>query len=257
MLISNRILYGSALHKLRELDSEIVDCCVTSPLYWSIVAKRKTEPQTWDPINGKKWVGELGLEPSLKFYIAHLMTVFDEVKRVLKPQGSCSVIMGDIYIKKCLSLVPEKFAMAMVEKGWILRSKIIWQKSKGMTPAVGKRFSNNWESVYWFTKSKKYYFGKDCNGYNMKSGHLNGSVWMIPNDKRPKHYVFPNFPRKLAKILICKTSPTGGLVLDPFMGSGTTALVALETSRRYLGVEVSRDSIDLALKRIKSEWKRN
>ena len=88
MIRTNKILHGSALYRLREMNSSFIDCCITSPLYWSIVAKSKTKPQPWDPIEGAEWKGELGLEPTVDMYITHLMTIFDEIKRLLKPEGS-------------------------------------------------------------------------------------------------------------------------------------------------------------------------
>jgi DNA modification methylase len=250
VICTNRILHGSALHKLRELDSGFIDCCITSPLYWSIVAKSKTEPQVWDPIEGKEWRGELGLEPTTDMYIAHLMMIFDEIRRVLKPQGSCSVVLGDIYVNRSLSLVPERFAIAMIDHGWILRSKLIWQKSNYVRSTSRDRFDLNWENVYWFTKSRRYYFGYDCNQQAVKN--TNGSILIVPEESRPKHFKFPSFPKSLVRILIFKTSPENGIVLDPFMGSGTTAIVALEMKRKFLGVEVSKDFIDLSLQRIEN-----
>lgn len=254
MICTNKILHGSALHKLRELDPGFVDCCITSPLYWSIAAKNKTELQLWDPIGGNEWKGELGLEPTVEMYIAHLMTIFEEVKRVLKPEGSCSVVIGDIYVNKCVSLVPEKFALAMINHGWILRSKIIWQKSNFVPSSSSRdRFDINWENVYWFTKSKRYYFEKNCDKLLAYPQNTNGSVWAIPTEARPKSYKFPGFPRSLVRNLMIKTSPNKGIVLDPFMGSGTTAIVALELGRKYLGVEVSKDFINLAMHRIENQ----
>jgi site-specific DNA-methyltransferase (cytosine-N4-specific) len=248
----NKILLGSALHKLRELDDDFIDCCITSPLYWSLVAKNKTKPQLWDPIERVRWRGELGLEPTVEMYIAHLMTIFDEIKRVLKPQGSCTVVMGDTYVNKCLSLVPERFAMEMISRGWILRSKMVWQKSNFVSSSINRdRFDLNWENIYWFTKSKRCYFERNCQ--MLGAQNTNSSVLVIPTEPRPKHYKFPNFPSNLVKLLVCKTSPKNGIVLDPFMGSGTTALVAVEMGRNYLGVEVSKDFVDLAEKRIKDK----
>lgn len=98
------------------------------------------------------WKGELGLEPDFNLFVDHLVMVFEEVKRVLKPTGSCYVNMGDTYggacsraseggragfgdpreivvnrgYDKCLLMVPERFAIAMIDRGWILRNKIVW-----------------------------------------------------------------------------------------------------------------------------------
>jgi DNA modification methylase len=116
----------------------------------------------------------------------------------------------------------------MIDHGWILRSKNVWQKS-GYIPRASTRdkFESNWGHVYWFTKSKKYYFEKDF------EGQTQGSVWFIPTELRPKYYKFPNFPQTLARILVGRTCRKKGIVLDPFMDSGTTALVTLEMGRKF------------------------
>lgn len=141
------------------------------------------------------WRGELGLEPTIELYISHLLSIFDEVKRVLKKTGTCWVNIGDTYsgsgqdsgklpgTKRCgdtgidsrsvdivgtgrpvtvgiknvpaksLCLIPERFALAMVERGWILRNNIIWYKPNPMPESVKDRFTGTWEYFYFFVKS--------------------------------------------------------------------------------------------------------
>src|SRR3990167_2895769 len=88
----NKIFCGHVLEVLNGMPSESVDCVVTSPPYWSLRAYQ-TEPQMW----ADGWKGELGLEPDFNLYIQHLIQIFDEVKRVLKPTGTCWVNLGDTY----------------------------------------------------------------------------------------------------------------------------------------------------------------
>jgi len=111
------------------------------------------------------WKGELGLEPQVSMYISHLMLVFDEVKRTLKPMGSLWVNIGDSYSglhkdapAKSLCLIPERFAIAMLEHGWILRNRIVWHKTNPLPESVKDRFTNTYEDIFFFTKSKHYYF---------------------------------------------------------------------------------------------------
>ncbi|MGC8584879.1 MAG: DNA-methyltransferase [Thermoplasmata archaeon] len=147
------------------------------------------------------WNGQLGLEPTFQMYIDHLMMITREIKRVLKKTGTLFWNMGDSYIgghkggsiynkewkisktdaipqiemgrpqsntknmgisEKSLMMIPERFAMAMIDDGWILRNKIIWHKPNGMPSSVKDRFSNKWEYVFFFVKSKKYYFDLDA-----------------------------------------------------------------------------------------------
>ena len=133
------------------------------------------------------WRGQLGLEPSPFEYIDHLMQIFDEIKRVLKPSGACWVNIGDTYngnkngntdinkngkavtssfqmirIKgigpKSQCMIPARFAIAMCDHGWILRNQIIWHKPNVMPQSMTDRFTIDYEPFYFFTKASKYYF---------------------------------------------------------------------------------------------------
>jgi DNA modification methylase len=236
--MQNQIIQGDALTKLRELESESIDCCITSPPYWALRCY-KTPDVVWDADNGcahewtsetvyhdgsrnrnglgsdsaqmkqgferanglhssdfcskcNAWKGSLGLEPTFQLYINHLIQIFNEVKRVLKKSGACWVNMGDTYSavhtgghkserstvganrpeaqefrqpkqagllpEKSLCLIPERFAIAMVDQGWILRNKIIWFKPNCMPSSAKDRFTVDWEYLYFFVKSPRYYF---------------------------------------------------------------------------------------------------
>ena len=150
------------------------------------------------------WKGQLGLEPDFDLFIKHLCDIFDEVKRVLKNDGTCWVNLGDTYsggnlgvgqpkdwksistdnrgagfdteqmkdfVKqrkkmdysaKCLCAIPERFMIEMINRGWVLRNKIIWHKPNHMPTSVKDRFANSWEYLFMFSKSKKYYFDLDA-----------------------------------------------------------------------------------------------
>jgi len=128
------------------------------------------------------WLGQLGLESTPEMFVEHLVEIFDEVKRVLKPTGNLFVNIDDTYLwrsfgngkQRSLALVPELFALKMVyEKGWVLREKIIWAKKvyihndqttvgNGMPEPVKNRFAHVWEYIFHFTKRpSKYYFNLD------------------------------------------------------------------------------------------------
>lgn len=139
------------------------------------------------------WLGELGLEPSFRLYIKHLCDIFDEVRRVLAPHGTVWVVIGDSFYgsgagqkdtgkhshipreqitfeqqskptmgdelpKKCMVGIPERFMLEMVERGWIVRNKIIWYKPAALPESVKDRFTIDFENVYLFTKNPRYYF---------------------------------------------------------------------------------------------------
>src|SRR6185503_15358797 len=131
------------------------------------------------------WKGSLGLEPTFQLYIDHLVEIFDEVKRVLTNDGSCWVVLGDTYgshkgeggpnisqqtsknwnshapikgFEKSLLQIPQRFAIAMIDHGWILRNDLIWHKRNCMPSSARDRFTIDYEHVFFFVKSKKYYF---------------------------------------------------------------------------------------------------
>jgi len=140
------------------------------------------------------WRGSLGLEPTPGLYIKHLCDIFDEIKRVLKKTGSIWVNLGDSYSgswgnrshrpetkhlnrievmspdmtpptanlksvqPKSLVGIPEMFALEMIKRGWILRNKIVWWKPNCMPSSANDRFTVDFEYLYFFTKSQKYFF---------------------------------------------------------------------------------------------------
>ena len=138
------------------------------------------------------WKGELGLEPTPEMFINNLCDIFDEVKRVLRPHGSCWVNLGDSYVRnpsqqdsvgktgikstkyeynfkhkksysstykaKSLVQIPSRFAIEMTERGWILRNEIIWHKPSCLPSSATDRFTVDFEKMFFFTKNPKYYF---------------------------------------------------------------------------------------------------
>lgn len=112
------------------------------------------------------WRGSLGLEPTFNLFIKHLCDIFDEVKRVLKDEGTCWVNLGDTYAstssgnypQKSLCMIPFRFAIEMINRGWILRNTIIWHKPNCMPSSIKDRFTVDFEYLFFFVKSKKYWF---------------------------------------------------------------------------------------------------
>jgi DNA modification methylase len=161
---------------MKQWDAGCIDMCVCSPPYWAL---RKYDAPDVD-YNG--WKGQLGLEPTFDLYLSHLCDIFDEVKRVLKPEGTLWVNIGDTYggggtgghpdnkykqafgmravpySPKSLCLIPFRFAIEMVNRGWILRNTIIWHKPNCMPSSAKDRFTVDFEYLFFFSKQKKYYF---------------------------------------------------------------------------------------------------
>lgn len=301
----NQILQGDALTKLKELESESVDCIITSPPYWAL--------------RDYKVDGQIGIEKTIDEYIYNLIKIFDECKRVIKKEGTCWVVLGDTYAgtghkgdykdpknengrngqeialnnkvkgisSKSLCMIPERFAIKMIDNGWILRNKIIWHKRNCMPSSAKDRFTIDYEYIYFFTKSQKYYFktqyepnqgnesgwtkqrmktGKNNTFYKNKEmikkyiftksnylinplGRIKRCVWTINPKPFPDTH-FAVFPEELVRQCLDAGCPENGVILDCFMGSGTTALVALKNNRQFIGIELNPDYINIANKRI-------
>ncbi len=143
------LLSGNALDVLRAFPPVYFDCCMTSPPYWG-------QRQYHD--------GGIGLESEVGDYIAHLLAVFNEVKRVLKPEGSFWLNLGDTYVNKRLMGLPWRVALALMdEQGWVLCNSVIWNKIKGGLDNAPDRLSNVHEHVFHFTQiDKGYYYDMDA-----------------------------------------------------------------------------------------------
>ena len=262
-----KILQGDVRKQLKNLPDNSIQCVVTSPPYWG-VRDYGTENQ-------------IGSEPVLQDYVDTLVDVFSEVRRILTPDGIFWLNIGNTYTsggrkwrqedsknkgrgmsyrpptpeglkKKDLIGVAWMVAMACQKDGWYLRSDIIWNKPNCQPESVRDRVTNSHEYLFMFTKSEKYYFDQQsikeprADGKGLKNRR---SVWTI-NTRPFSGAHFAVFPPDLVEPCILSGSKEGDIVLDPFFGAGTTGLVALEHSRKCVGIELSEGYVALAKERI-------
>lgn len=344
------ILQGDCLASLRELPSESVNCCVTSPPYFGL--------------RDYGVDGQIGLEQTPDEYIAKLVDVFREVRRVLKDDGTLWVNIGDSYAgnansggsnaneggpavriaglkpkrgdgikSKDLIGIPWMLAFALRADGWFLRQDLIWSKPNPMPESVTDRCTKSHEYIFLLSKSSRYFYDQDAikepikdasvarllrgvseenklvegapgqtphsvhqprknvkfggnnlcpdtrlqsgkewtpqmagGGTSYKNGHsgyfdkdgnpLCGvmankkSVWSVTT-RGYKEAHFATYPPELIKPCILAGCPVGGVVLDPFAGSGTTGKVALENGRSAILCELNPEYIKLIEKRCK------
>lgn len=274
--------------------------------------------------------GEVGLEPNKDNFISNLCDIFDEVRRVLKNSGTCWVNLGDTYSSahgvsnlpaKCLALIPQRFAIEMTGRGWILRNSIVWHKPNAMPSSVRDRFSRDYENIFFFTKKKKYFFEQQLEDVANKEAIIRSGgkvkkrnkreTWSISTVGNPNGH-FAMYPEELVETpilagcpaLVCSAcgkpqvkdkkkvgefqrkrsrktaegSPSNslnimqniyedegyrptcdcgvdfkkGLVLDPFMGAGTTAIISKKLDRDYIGFELNEEYVKIAENRINS-----
>lgn len=145
---ANFLINGEALNSLKKLPNSLVQTVITSPPYYGQRDYCAEE--------------QIGTEESSNEYINRLLEIFDEVKRVLKEDGTLWINLGDKYIDGNLAGLPWKLALALKERGWILRSDIIWYKPNAMPSSVKNRPTTDHEYMFLFAKSSKYYYDADA-----------------------------------------------------------------------------------------------
>lgn len=329
----NKVYNEPCLETLKKMPNEFIDCVITSPPYWQL--------------RDYGYEGQWGLEPTYNEYLEHLWEMMDEIWRVLKNDGTVWINLGDTYssvhtstktyneksglagtntqdnasIKqvkniiepnKCLLLIPHRFAIGCIERGWILRNDIIWAKRNGMPESVTDRFTKKHEHFFFMVKNQKYYFDldsvrdkvkvdslkryeyefignkggvdRDMIGYtSVSKKHLLGdkpqysvldekfdsqmlevelksglkqnnpkgkncgdvsAFWDIPTKPSSSQH-FASYNDELIKKPILAGCPKGGLIYDPFMGTGTTAMVCIRSGRNFIGSEMSKEYMDI------------
>lgn len=263
-----RLIEGNALDVLKKLKSESIDCCVTSPPYW-----KQRDYHVPD---------QLGQEKNPMDYVKNLVQIFDEMKRVLKPTGTFWLNINDTFQDKSLLGIPWKVAFALKDKGWIIRSDNIWHKLNAMPDGVVDRPTRDHEYMFFFTQSPEYFYDQDsvrephhtsndrrlkfgatkgkgkteqrkysmkiCGAYHPEGRNLR-TVWSLTSEPNKENHFAP-FPKKLVLPCIKAGCPINGYVLDPFCGSGTTGIVAIQNSRNFIGIELNPEYHAIAKRRL-------
>jgi len=310
-----KVIAGDCIAGLKTLPDEVVHCCVTSPPYFGLRDYGHED--------------QIGLESTPTEYVERLVSVFREVRRVLRDDGTLWLNLGDSYAAqrggthqpaetlsgghggktqsgervnrdrcdgynpsrnataiglkhKDLIGIPWRVAFALQADGWYLRQDIIWHKPNPMPESVTDRCTKAHEYVFLLSKSQKYHYdaqaiaeksecagtiveayksGKNVAGQQfrntatgkhdvvVKDTRNKRSVWTI--NPQPCHEAhFAVMPEALAELCIRAGCPAGGVVLDPFAGSGTTGIVALRHQRNFIGTELNTEYCEMARRRI-------
>jgi site-specific DNA-methyltransferase (cytosine-N4-specific) len=158
--------------------------------------------------------------------------------------------------RKSLCLIPFRFAIEMVRRGWLLRNVIIWHKPNVVPESVKDRFTLDFEYLFFFAKSPRYYFQQQFEPSTQpvtvrdRSTQRNKRcVWSISTRGFAGNH-FAAYPEALLETPIAAGCPVGGVVLDPFLGTGTTALAAERLGRRWIGIELNPAYVQLAQERL-------
>lgn len=251
------LILSDVITALKHLPSDTFNVVITSPPYY------------WARDYG--YDGQIGHEYTAEEYVSTLANVFDEVKRVLHPEGVFYLNIGDTYYsgngqphgqdprcssrlfmrkklravdrsgwaipKKSLIGVPWKVAFEMQNRNWTLRSDIIWNRCNAFVePTARDRPYRQYEHIFMFTKSRFYSYDR--------SALDEEDVWNIPIERQNGIKHNASFPKDLVRRCIITGSPPEGRVLDPFVGSGTTLEVALELGRHSVGIDLGAEYIN-------------
>lgn len=296
---------GDALAVAKTLESGSAQSIVTSPPYFGL--------------RDYGHDGQMGAEDSFEAYVAGMVALFSELRRVLADDGTLWLNLGDSYNSttsnqngtgatgieggrhdrggerrkelpsaglpaKSLLGIPWRVAFALQADGWILRSDIIWHKPNPMPESVTDRPTKSHEYLFLFAKSPRYYYdalavaetatGNQSNaalsfvresksplvpGHKERQHRLDRSeptidglrnkrsVWSVPTVPFSAAH-FAVYPPELIRPCILAGSRLGDTILDPFSGSGTTGMVATQEGRRYVGIDLNNDYLDLSLR---------
>lgn len=145
--MTTEIITGDCREALKSLPAGSVHCCVTSPPYYNL--------------RDYQVAGQIGMEPNPDAYIAELVAVFREVKRVLRDDATLWLNLGDSFSDKQLQMIPAQVALALRADGWILRSNIIWAKRNCMPESVRDRPTSAHEHVFLLAKHPRYYYDSE------------------------------------------------------------------------------------------------
>lgn len=304
--MSVSIYEASASDVTSYLAAESVQTVVTSPPYYGLREYVSLEPEVWggrrycqhewDDAVGDTclicgaWRGELGHEPEPRLYASHLADVFDQIKKVLRPDGTVWLNLGDTYAgsgrgpsgrtsvvspqeekqgfrvarrrrapagykNKDLMGIPWLVAEELRRRGWYVRAQIIWHKTNAKPESVGDRPTVDYETIFLLSKSQCYFYNRIAArepGVLGEDRRLR-SVWSFAVETRADHQA--PFPLALASRCVRLGTPElGATVLDPFCGSGTTALASVRAGRRFVGLDVSPASVCASRKRLEGEW---
>ena len=258
----SKIITGDSLEFLKQIESESIDLIVSSP-----------------PYNvGKEYEDRVSIEDYLAFY----KDLVAEMFRVLKPSGNIAWETGNYIDNKEVIPLDILFYPIFKDVGFKLRNRIIWRFGHGLHARM--RFSGRYETILWFSKGDDYIFNLDDvripskypgkrHYKGSKKGELSGNpkgknpedvwdivvkdweeeVWNIVNVKsnhveKTEHPA--QFPIELVDRLILALSNEGGVVLDPFGGSGSTLISAVKNSRIGISVDLSEKYTDIAKNRL-------
>lgn len=252
----NQILLGDAIAVLKSLPDNSIDCCFTSPIYFQMCDYEHEE--------------QYGLEPTIAEYLSNISKVFSEVYRVLKDGSCCWIVIGDTmnnyspvrakgqrrkvgawchrrtlqagYREKEALSIPYQVVDQLRSDGWLHRQTFIWDKGSSGGMANSDTAAMTHETILqmgkWSKRTRPY----------LRCLPLQSTVVRCSATSDPVHPC--PFPITLASYFIQASTNADDTILDPFIGSGTTAIAATMLGRNFVGIELNPDYREIAISRI-------
>lgn len=263
------LLCGNSVDALKTIGRESVNCIITSPPYYSLRDYGIEE--------------QIGLEDTVQEYVDSLCAVMDEAFRVLRKDGLLFLNLGDTYYsgkgesqgkdakshkrrfglrpvdksgglginlcRKSIIGIPWRVAIEMTARNWVLRAPIIWHRDKALPESVKDRPHRSYEYIFMFAKDRKYYFNRQP----LIEKQIDEDVWtIIPRPSGSEINTAP-YPDELVERCLSIGCPEGGVVLDPFVGSGTTMKVALASERHAIGIDINKEFCQYVLQHLEAQ----
>jgi len=228
--MKQEIIQGDCIEKLKELKNESIDCVITSPPYYNSAHKYQRG-------KGYHYTADVG-EP---MYV--ILDMFESLKPKLKEDGTVCLNLGFSYGETGVMRPFDIVNRIRKKLGYFVNDIIIWHKNNPVP--VQKRLTNAIEYIFVLGKTPVPIY------YTNKYTH---NVWKFPVE--PCELNVANFPLELPLRCLKHFTKKGDVVLDTFMGSGTTGVACKELNRNFIGIEINPDYIEYAKARIKAVQER-
>ncbi len=252
----NQIICGDCIETIKKLPDEAIDLVVTSPPY---AEQRKNQYLSVVEEEYPQWTAKW----------------VNECRRILKPHGSIAIVIRPHIRNGQISDYILKTRLKLREEKWIEAEELIWVKPD--SPPLGNvnRPRRAWESILWFSKTNKPYCDPKANGHmsdrvgfeskkgvgDYKQGVSDAKTGIArcrdyvevgtgKVDKSKDNLHPAQYPSELVQWIVKLLCPPNGVILDPFMGSGTTAVACKQLGFQYVGIDVSQEYCDYAKKRV-------
>lgn len=228
------LIKADCIQELKKIDKDSVDLIFADPPY------NLSDKKSLTVHNGKPVACDKGEWDKIDNIHDFNLKWINECKRVLKPTGT-------IWISGTLHNHPS-IGMALKRSKWWIINDLIWFKSNA-TPLLSRnRFVPSTELIWVASKTKKYYFDYEL-AKKLNGGKQMRNLWNIS----AKRHITPHpteKPEELLERIVSIGSKKGNVVLDPFMGSGTTGVIANKLGRKFVGIEIDKKYFQIASKRI-------